>query len=177
MEHFQSPLLGQYLAHWRSLCLAGEIPTTEDYMDRIDPKVATFLMIFDILPADMVVRFQGLGISERRRIEQTGQSWFALNPHLNAGGVMTNVWEAVRTPCGVWTEAVFVTNAARRLRVEALSLPVATKGNRPPRLLNMSVGLDAVDFDERATGWQGDVKVGWYDIGFGVPAFDAAPVS
>jgi hypothetical protein len=177
MQDFQSPLIRQFVAHWKQLCPPGDIPTTEDYMDNMNPKVAKYLMIFDVFSEDMIVRFQGEGISERRQLEQTGKSWFTLNPHLDAPAVLHNVWHAIQQPCGVWTEAIFVTNVQRRLRVEALSLPLRVKEGRPPRILNTSIGLDTMSFDERAMGWQGSIKIGWHDAGFGVPNTPALPVS
>lgn len=177
MHEFKSPLFGHYIAHWRSLCPPGGIPTTEDYLDHMDPKAAPLLMIFDVLAHDITVRFQGHDIGERRHKEQAGTSWFATNPHLNAANVVANMWQAVRHPCGVWTEAIFVTNVQRRLRVEALSLPLIAKKDRPARLVNLSVGLDSMDFDERAMGWHGLIMIGWYDLGFGVPSSAPLPVN
>lgn len=177
MEQLQSPLINKFVAHWRGLCRDGQIPTTEDYMDRADPMTAQFLMMFDVLPDDVIVRFQGMAIGDRRKLEQTGLSWFARNSHLNAANVTANIWEALRTPCGIWTEANFVTSVQRRLRVEALSLPLRAREGRPPRWLNISVGLDTMDFDERAMGWHGDIKIGWYDAGYGVPNTAVLPVS
>lgn len=177
MHEFKSPLFGHYLAHWHSLCPPSGIPTTEDYMDHMDPKIAAFLMIFDVLAQDVTVRFQGNGIGERRQLEQAGRSWFVTNPHLNALSVVANIWQAVRQPCGLWTEATFVTNVQRRLRVEALTLPLRVKGARPARIVNLSIGLDSMDFDERAMGWHGNIAIGWHDLGFGVPKSDTLPVN
>ncbi|MBL8644265.1 MAG: hypothetical protein JNK21_10055 [Rhodospirillaceae bacterium] len=153
------------------------IPATEDYMDHVDHKLAPLLMIFDVLHDDLKVRFQGTGISERRKLDQTAQSWFAGNEHLIASNVVTNIWAALRIPCGIWSEAQFVTTVQRRLTVEALSLPLAAQHGRPPRWVNISVGLAGMDYDERAMGWHGDVKLGWFDAGFGIPTAPILPVA
>lgn len=169
MPAFRSPLVAQFADHWRSLCRDGRIPTSEDYLDRLEPRVAPYLMMFDCLDDDIRVRFQGTSIVQRRGLEQTGRSWFEFNKELNARRVVEDVRLAVRQPCGIWTWASFVTDANRGLDVEALSLPVRTKPGRPARMINISADLNPLQFDDRAKGWQGPVRIDWLDLGFGVP--------
>lgn len=177
MQQFQAQLLNDFVTHWQGLRQDGCIPSAADYLDRMEPKLVPNLMIFDVLEDDMLVRFQGAVITERRGMEQVGKSWFQLNPHLSAPNVMKDIWNGLKHPCGIWTEAHFVTSVQRGLRVEALSLPLAVKDGRPPRWVNISMGLNSMGFDERAMGWQGPIRIEWYDAGFGMPSAPPLPPS
>ncbi|MSO97955.1 MAG: hypothetical protein EXR11_07025 [Rhodospirillaceae bacterium] len=169
MDHFQSPLTREALEYWRSQCQGQAIPRADDYLDRLPPHLAPNLILFDCLPDDMLVRFHGSALITRRGENHTGKSWFSVNSHLPPSAVLADVWAIIRHPCGLWTEATFITSIQRSLRVEAVSLPLAVREGRPPRIVNCSVGLDTMQYDERATGWQGTINLGWVNAGFGVP--------
>lgn len=177
MIQLRSPLTVQFVAHWKQLCRDGHIPSNEDYLDHPNAQIVPYLMIFDCLQNEMLVRFQGSAIGSRRGIDQTGHGWFQLNPHLKHSNIIKNAHVWMNHPCGFWTLAQFVTNAQRGLTVEALSLPVLVKANRPQRWINLSVELDAMAYDERATGWQGPIEIGWFDLGFGMPPSVPLPVA
>jgi hypothetical protein len=173
---FVSKLPREALDYWRRACREARIPAAEDYLDHVPPHLPPHLMIYDCLPDDILVRFHGSALIKRRGEDHTGQSWLKVNAHVAPRAVLDNVWAAVDHRCGLRTDAIFVTSIGRRLHVEALSLPLATRAGRPARVVNCSVGLDTMKFDERATGWTGAVAARWIDAGFGVPAFAPAPM-
>jgi hypothetical protein len=176
MTPIQSPLTQAFLAHWLAVRGEKSMPRIADFMDRLEPRFVPYLMMLDIHEADLTVRFHGGALIERRGADQTGKSWLAVNPHLVRLNVMHDVWSVIKSACGLWTEARFTTTVQRALIVEALSLPLAAKDGRPPRIANLSVELGALDFEERAIGWHGKIRLEWIDTGRGVPGLPPLPV-
>jgi len=174
---FKAPMTRELLVYWQGLCRADAIPDSAEFIDRVPSRFVPHLMLFDCLADDVLVRFHGSALIARRGADQTGQSWMANNPTLSREATLVNVWTLVRQRCGLLTLAHFVTSTRRHLRVEAFSLPLAVAAGRPPRVVNISLALDTMGYDERAMGWHGPVAAAWVDAGFGVPRDAPLPLS
>lgn len=176
-EQITSPLLREAMAYWRSARHGADRPNSADFLDSMPPRLAPQLMVFDVLPEDVLVRFHGSALVVRRGQDHTGRSWLQANSDLRGPAVLRNVWGVIDHTCGLITEAHFITSTRRLLVVDALSLPLAAAPERPPRMANISVSRDSIAFDERTTGWHGPITASWVDLGFGIPPFPPMPIS
>jgi len=175
-EDIASPLLREAVAYWRSVRDGADRPNSADFLDNLPPRLAPQLMVFDVLPDDVLVRFHGSALVARRGQDHTGRSWLQVNSDLRSAAVLRNVWDVINHTCGLTTEAHFITSTRRLLVVDALSLPLAAAPQRPPRMANISVSRDFIAFDERTTGWHGPITAVWVDLGFGIPPFPPMPI-
>ncbi|MBL8644266.1 MAG: hypothetical protein JNK21_10060 [Rhodospirillaceae bacterium] len=166
---FKSELNRIFFEHWRGLCVGGRVPLADVYLDQIEPRVAPYLLMYDLLPHDLHVRFQGDEASKRVGANLTGQSWFTINHYLPKDLVLANCRDCVVYACGVWGESAFITDSGREITLENIMLPLAPRDDRPPRLVNISALLDEYTQSDGEKARVVPRRMTWLDAGFGVP--------
>ncbi|MBL8629502.1 MAG: hypothetical protein JNM81_07730 [Rhodospirillaceae bacterium] len=169
MVTFTSELNQTFIAHWRSLCTASSISVAEDYLDRIEPRIAPYILIYDLLADDLHVRFQGDEAGKRVGINLTGQSWFSINNYMQKELVLDNCRDCVAYSCGVWGESIYITASGREITLENIMVPLAAKDRRPPRLVNISALMDKIKDEDGKNSRVVPRRMTWLDVGFGLP--------
>lgn len=169
MVAFESELTTAFLAHWTSLRRGTAIPTTEDYLDRMDRRFAPLIVVFDCTAEDVIVRLQGTAVVERWGVNRTGQSWLAHKPPGTRAAILANMTDCVARPCGVWAYGAAVSRLGRSAKLENLTLPLGVRGERPLRLVTLSNQLDRFNERDGAKDHSAKRTLDWYDVGFGVP--------
>lgn len=166
---FQSPHSAEILSYWQSLRTGAGIPTTEDFFDHVPARIAPYLILFECIDNDLIVRLIGTQLDERWGGNMTGQSWPSVNPHLKAANIISNFMTLHDHPCGACAHGGFMTSSGRNMSVETISFPLAVRNGRPPRVISGSFTLQSLDFDEYSRGRMAPRTVEWVDLGFGVP--------
>lgn len=166
---FKSEITQQFFMHWRGLCKDGSIPTTEDYLDRFEPRLMPIVFMFDHLDTDLIIRYQGAQIVARWGANYTNQSWLTMNLFLPHDKVLANTRDCVLYRCGSLSESIFVTSAGRRIRLENLMLPLKAQGDRPARLVVVSSFLDTITESDGTKDVVEPLVRDWFDAGFGRP--------
>jgi hypothetical protein len=169
LPQFESVLNQVFFDHWSNLRHGGALPTAESYFDRIDPRLAPLIIVFECAATDVIIRFQGTQVVGRWRADRTGQSWLETKPEPKRPIVFANMRDCAGQPCGVWAKSSAVTRSGRSARQENLTLPLAVQRGRPPRLVLLSSVLEGNStpddpYDHTAKG-----SISWFDVGFGVP--------
>lgn len=167
---FDSPLTQTFLDHWMSLRAGGGLPTTEDYFDRIDPRLAPLILVFECTAQDVVIRFQGTLVVARWREDRTGRSWLMGKPEHKRPTVFANMLDCALHPCGVWAQSAAVTRSGRAARQENLTLPLAVRDGRPNRLVLLSSLIDRPGNPDDPYDHIEKGAIRWFDVGFGVPS-------
>ena len=121
MLDFQSPYSIEMLNYWQSLRTGTGIPTTESFFDRVPTPIAPYLIVFERIDSDLIVRLIGTQLDERWGGDMTGKSWLRQNPHLKTANVLWNFNTIHDYPCGACALGGFVTNNGRNLSVETIS--------------------------------------------------------
>jgi hypothetical protein len=170
MTLFHSPLSHDLIAYWRSRQQGERIPRSEDFFDHVPPRLAPYLILYELVDHSMIVRFLGTQLVARWGEDLTGRDWLAYNPMLNAANITSNFRLLETQPCGAFAHSSFVTTVGRNLKIETCSLPLAIKPDRPARVISGSFALEAMGFNEQSRGWSPPNQLGWIDLGFGVPA-------
>jgi hypothetical protein len=173
MLNFHSPYSTELLSYWQSLRKGTAIPTTEDFLDHVPTRIAPYMILFECIDNDLIVRLIGTLLDERWGGNMTGKSWLRQNPHLKAANVLWNFTTIHDHPCAARALGGFVTNNGRTLSVETISFPVAVRQGRPPRVVSGSYTLQSLDLDEYSRGRMAPRTVEWVDLGSGTP--QAAP--
>jgi hypothetical protein len=168
VNNFKSALNRVFFDHWRSLCTTDNVPVAENYVDNIEPRVAPYLLMYDLLPDDLHVRFQGDEANKRVGVNLTGQSWFSINHYMPKEMVLGNCQDCVTYKCGVWGESTYVTASGREITLENIMLPLIAQDGRPPRLVNISALMAEITEKDRKVRVV-PRRMTWLDAGFGVP--------
>jgi hypothetical protein len=171
MAAYQSPLSAELLAYWHRQQQRGAVPTSEDFFDRVPPRLAPFLILFERQDDALTVRYQGTQLVERWHEDLTGKNWLGFNPHLNAKNLLANFMTMSQHPCGGCAQSSFVTTIGRELSIETFSLPLAVRAGRAARIISGSFALENMGFAEHARGWMAPRALQWVNLGFGEPAF------
>jgi hypothetical protein len=169
ITEFRSPVSQRFLDHWCALRNGARVPLSRDFLDRPEPEFAPIVTLFDVFADDMVIRLQGTAMVSRWGHDKTGLSFFDINPLLPKSEMMRNVWGCLDTPCGLHSQSRFATSNGRAIGVETVSLPLETDPDKPYRLVNTSVFLQELGFDEHTRGLTA-MRFRWLDVGGGVPA-------
>ncbi|MDX2142848.1 MAG: hypothetical protein SFV19_05810 [Rhodospirillaceae bacterium] len=166
---FHSPLTQLFLDHWRGLRVGDELPTAADYLDRIDPRIAPLLIMFDCGAVDVIIRFQGTRVVERWRADRTGQSWLDTKPPHKRASVLANMHDCAARPCGVWARSAAVARSGAAVRQENLTLPLAMPPDRARRLVLLSTQLEPARERDDPYDHTQKQAIDWFDVGFGTP--------
>jgi hypothetical protein len=169
VNRFKSELNRIFYEHWRSLCTADDVPNSEDYVDRMEPRAASYMLMYDLMPDDLWVRYQGTEASIRVGVNLTGKSWFSINHYMPKQLVLENCRDCVAYKCGVWGESAYVTASGREITLENIMLPLRPKEGRPPRLVNISALMEAIKAEDGAKAQVLPRRMTWLDAGFGIP--------
>ena len=173
---FLSPLSSQFLGHWKQLRGSNPLPHSSAFLDRALPELAPITSILEVFEGDMRVRLQGTAIVERWGDDKTGFSFFELNPLMPRNAILGNIRLAMGRPCGLGSRSRLGNLSNRVTIVEIVSLPLAVDAGRPPRLVNISSIVEALGYDERATGLT-TMAFEWIDVGHGIPGESPAQVT
>jgi hypothetical protein len=170
MVDFQAPLSSVLLEYWlsRQHPPAG-IPSTEDFLDHLPPRIAPYMILFELKDEDLIVRFLGTQLVARWGEDLTGRNWSSYNPHIKGASLVSNLMTMNRHPCGAHALTSFVTNTNRQLSLETATFPLSVQPGRALRVISGSFALEALGFDERSRGWMPPRILRWVDLGFGTP--------
>jgi hypothetical protein len=159
-----------FYEHWRALCGAALMPSSETFLDTMPAEFVGALYITDITPAATIVRFQGAALEKRWGVNFTGLEMGAGQP-IELRARLHRVDSAVANhPCGYFALTRYVTTDQRPAEVCIIRLPLAVQPGRPLRTVNFTVQDDVLGDKEYASGSLQTLRNAWIDIGAGVPA-------
>lgn len=166
---FESDLTITFLNHWRALRRGTDVPTSEDYLDQIDFRIAPMIILFECTESDVIVRMQGTKVVERWGYNKTGGSWLESKPESARGAILANMHDCVSHRCGVWAKSASVTQSGHVAKLENLTLPLSAKSGRPGRLVTLSNLLEPHDERDGAKDRIDKRILDWFDLGRGIP--------
>lgn len=174
-EPFVSEPCGRFYAQWAGLITNGLMPHSRDFLTDPDPSLISSVYILEVTPQGPLIRFMGTGLVEIRGQDLTGKIFGAGLPEEAFAGLKRNCISVAEHPCGFSEVAEFSTSIGRFMRMETVMLPLAVDEGRASRLCTFSQILETSGEDDLADmQFKSGKRVGWVDIGAGVPDGDPA---
>jgi len=145
------------------------MPHTRTFCDDAPFEFMANACIFEILPAGILTRFMGTGLVNLWQKDFTGTY---LREHLepkSSQQILDSIDTVCRHPAGLHLVGRTETSHARQIDCEAICLPLAVQGDKPPRCVRFSQPLDELKWNERKMTLDWAALPHWLDIGAGVP--------
>jgi hypothetical protein len=168
--HFQSEPCRSFMQHWMALPKLGLIPDSAAYLDSSPAALMPSVIIQEILPQGLLVRFFGTALERRWQHDITG-NFFAENfPPEARNRIYSNACQIVSHPCGLHQIVEAHSNFGKDLYSEAIVLPLAVGKGRVPRVIGFSNALSVTVYKEYFNRFKSNTLNEWIDIGAGTPA-------
>ncbi len=163
----------RFFEFWKSLRGQNKLmPSSSDFLDRLDPKYAPNLYIIDIEEDQSIIRFVGTRVVERWGRDRTGEDFFADKSPTLRRVFSENHSTAITFPCGVAMSALFVSNSGRRMGGRSITLPLDVDPGKPKRRVTYTQLVDSLGYEEVSRDYVTITNTEWVDIGAGVPDLD-----
>lgn len=174
-EPFVSEPCRRFYDQWSGLITKGITPHSRDFLTDPDPSLISNVYILEVTDQGPLIRFMGTGLVEIRGQDLTDKIFGAGLPEDAVAGLKRNCVAVAGHPCGFSEIAEFSTSTGRFMRMETVMLPLAVDEGRANRLCTFSQIIETSGEDDLADmRFKAGKRVGWIDIGAGVPEMDPA---
>jgi hypothetical protein len=158
-----------FLAHWLSLPREGAVPLSRVFLDRPPAALMPHVMIQELWPEGLMVRFMGTALVERWQHDITGRYLGESVPAAQREQLYFHGHKVATHPCGLHQIGEVRSSTGRTLAFEAVILPLGAAADRPPRLVSFSEMALPFGRQEHTDRFMNPVALHWLDLGAGVP--------
>ena len=158
-----------FLRHWSELPKTGLIPHSRAFLDAAPAALMPYVMIQELMPEGLLVRFYGTGLEKRWQHDLTGRFFAEHYPQPARERLRSNVSHLVSHPCGMHQMNGSTSSAGRKMLSELVVLPLAVDAGRPHRVVGFSQPMETLNVHEHGAQFVQTAVCEWFGIGDGTP--------
>ncbi len=160
-----------FVGHWLSLRIGEDIPTSEDFLDNVDPVSQPFVSFNDVTTDNhnTVVLF-GTGLVDLWKVDLTGKEVREFIDEDQANRLTTDMLKCAFKPCGIWEVSTLRTTSGRVVGWEMVTLPINLGEPNRFRIARYHNMLEPTEKGERIQDILHFQRKEWVDVGAGLPA-------
>ncbi|NKB44043.1 MAG: PAS domain-containing protein [Alphaproteobacteria bacterium] len=164
-----------FVDHWRALRNGKPVPTSQDFLDQVDPEFQPFVSFNDVEQSGRnVVALFGTGLVDLWKVDLTGKQVNEFVDNERADRLTVDMLRCAEKPCGIWEVSTFRTTSGRVIGWEMISLPLVLDDPDRIRIARYHNVLEPTEKDELIQDILNFQQKEWVDLGFGEP--DAKPL-
>lgn len=161
----------RFVEHWQSIRGDGNIPTSTDFLDNVEPSTQPFVSLNDVTTKshNRVILF-GTGLVDLWKVDLTGKEVQEFIDEDQANRLTTDMLKCAETPCGIWEVSTLRTTTGRTIGWEMVTLPLDLGEPDRYRIARYHHILEPTKKDELIQDILHFQQKEWIDVGAGLPA-------
>jgi hypothetical protein len=166
---FESESCKAFLLHWLDLRGDDLMPSSRTFLDHPPALLMPYVLMQDVLPEGLMVRFMGTAVVERWQRDLTGHYFGEGLPKDQYDRLYIHGATVATHPCGLRQVGELRSSTGRTLTFEAVLLPLSVDAGRPPRLVVFSHMRNQLQRQEHSDRFSKPGTRWWLDLGAGIP--------